>query len=667
MANYNKSFNFRNGIQVDNDNFVVNANGLVGIGTTIPKNYLLNVHGDVNITGLITANNSILGVATISTLDATNVSASSSITAGTFYGSASGLTGIYGIAVDGWVVSGGNISTTSNVGIGTTLPVGNFQVGTGVTITTHGGATYSGIVTALSLDSIGLTGTKNLQVSGVSTFNSSIDLNSSIDISGHAELDQLNVSGVSTFAIAHIGPSVTISSGIVTATSYRGDGSQLTGIAVTANVITNSLVVSGVSTLRTLGVLGVTTTQHLQVSGVSTLSTLNVNNVYSSTGVITASNFVGSFTGTASTAQSLTGNPNITVSNVLASNIQSGVITATTRIYSESIGIGTTSSSSDIHVKRSGQAKIQITSDSAESIIGLGNSVSINGYNGLLRYGNTSGTFPYSTSNSLDVLNYGPGNVNFYLEASNVSAATTGSFYWHRKPNFARLMTLTYDGKLGIGNTLPGYNLEVTGNARVDSDAYFGNDVEVSNDLVVTNDLTVGNSFTFNGQYISANLEGNINSTSGVSTFYDLKVTNSSQIQSIGIGHSNPPIFDPVSSTYITNPLSINGGANNTFFVTTGGKVGVGTTAITGSYGIDGLTIEAGFKSVGVGTTSVRASVDFADAGKDYSSGQYAYMLPPRLNSSEIVGLSTVAGAIIYNTDTNTHQGYNGSGWYDLY
>lgn len=26
MANYNKSFNFRNGVQVDDDNFIVNAN-----------------------------------------------------------------------------------------------------------------------------------------------------------------------------------------------------------------------------------------------------------------------------------------------------------------------------------------------------------------------------------------------------------------------------------------------------------------------------------------------------------------------------------------------------------------------------------------------------------------------------------------------------------------
>ena len=39
MANINKSFNFRNGVKVDNDNFVVNANGLVGIGTKFRQNF----------------------------------------------------------------------------------------------------------------------------------------------------------------------------------------------------------------------------------------------------------------------------------------------------------------------------------------------------------------------------------------------------------------------------------------------------------------------------------------------------------------------------------------------------------------------------------------------------------------------------------------------------
>ena len=50
MANIKKSFNFRNGVQVDDDNFIVNPNGLVGIGSTIPTESL-DVLGNVRISG----------------------------------------------------------------------------------------------------------------------------------------------------------------------------------------------------------------------------------------------------------------------------------------------------------------------------------------------------------------------------------------------------------------------------------------------------------------------------------------------------------------------------------------------------------------------------------------------------------------------------------------
>ena len=92
MANYKKSFNFRNGVQVDEDNFVVNANGLVGIGTTIPQSYLLNVYGDTRVTGLVTATSAkigdlnVTGISTVGFLTATNINASGVITATTFYG-----------------------------------------------------------------------------------------------------------------------------------------------------------------------------------------------------------------------------------------------------------------------------------------------------------------------------------------------------------------------------------------------------------------------------------------------------------------------------------------------------------------------------------------------------------------------------------------------------
>ena len=55
MANIKKNFNFRNGVQVDDDNLLVTDTGLVGIGTTIP-NEALDVRGNVVVTGF-TSNN----------------------------------------------------------------------------------------------------------------------------------------------------------------------------------------------------------------------------------------------------------------------------------------------------------------------------------------------------------------------------------------------------------------------------------------------------------------------------------------------------------------------------------------------------------------------------------------------------------------------------------
>ena len=43
MANIKKNFNFRNGVQVDDDNLLVTSTGLVGIGTTIPSEALMFV------------------------------------------------------------------------------------------------------------------------------------------------------------------------------------------------------------------------------------------------------------------------------------------------------------------------------------------------------------------------------------------------------------------------------------------------------------------------------------------------------------------------------------------------------------------------------------------------------------------------------------------------
>ena len=54
MANIRKTFNFRNGVQVDEDNFIVDALGKVGIGTTVPTQ-MIDCRGDAKFVGIITS------------------------------------------------------------------------------------------------------------------------------------------------------------------------------------------------------------------------------------------------------------------------------------------------------------------------------------------------------------------------------------------------------------------------------------------------------------------------------------------------------------------------------------------------------------------------------------------------------------------------------------
>jgi len=141
---------------------------------------------------------------------------------------------------------------------------------------TDTGIIVSGIVTATELS-----GLSSLNISGVGTA-TTLDINGDIDVDGHTNLDNLSVAGVSTFSsnitlngglVASssvtagqilVGSGVTIESnqvatgqatftGIVTASSFRGDGSQLTGITqTTINSNTNNYVVTATGTANTL-------------------------------------------------------------------------------------------------------------------------------------------------------------------------------------------------------------------------------------------------------------------------------------------------------------------------------------------------------------------------------------------------------------------------------
>ena len=72
MANIKKTFNFRNGVQVDDDNLLVTSTGLVGIGTTVPTE-ALDVRGNVKIVGDATITNATIGVLTITNVAPTKI------------------------------------------------------------------------------------------------------------------------------------------------------------------------------------------------------------------------------------------------------------------------------------------------------------------------------------------------------------------------------------------------------------------------------------------------------------------------------------------------------------------------------------------------------------------------------------------------------------------
>ena len=164
-----------------------------------------------------------------------------------------------------------------------------------------------------------------------------------------------------------------------------------------------------------------------------------------------------------------------------------------------------------MHVFNSGISSVLIESGSNESVVTLGRNT--NGQtSGAIRYGNKSAGFPYSNEDALDIINYGVGNVNYYLSAGTTGG--TGDFVWHYRSNNTRLMTLTNDGKLGVGVTVPNSNLHVVGTSTCTGNSFFGSDVEIAGsitikgvgNIILPSGITVGGSGSL-GDILSGNNE----------------------------------------------------------------------------------------------------------------------------------------------------------------
>jgi hypothetical protein len=800
MANYNKSFNFRNGVQVDNSNFIVNSNGLVGIGTSIPRE-VLDVYGTVKVSGFLTATsiNSPTITSPIISSQRLNVGIVS-ITLG-IVTATSGIITYYGdggrllnLPTSQWIdVDSGfgytSIYAAGNVGIGTTFPyytlqiggnVGAGQSGVGInsngTIITAGSIiTYGSITASGSINASGIiTGFKFVGIgSDITTINAS---NISSGTLTNARLPQtISVAGSITSADDLYGQDALLQ-GSVTASNFFGDGSNITainassissgtlnnarlpqnisitgivsavgsisagqsitsssfygsGIGITQinasnvssgtldnarlpqNISVSGIVTTGVVAINNGNITGVTnigvgsstTSGSFYGSGIG-ITQINADNISSGTltnarlpqnisvsGSISASsgfsgNLTGNVTGTSSLASNLTGFPDIVVNNIYSDYSRLGISTSTFAYVIGNVGIGTLDLSNvfdNVHIREDSACSVRITSDSAESYVAIGRSTDRLGQNAEIKYGNTSGIYPYSTPHTLDIINYSYGNINNYLHLGSLSGVGTGRFNWIYGSQNSILMSLTYDGNLGLGVTNPTNRLHVVGTSTVTDSAYFGSNLEVKGNTTLYGNVTFGVSPTFTNillANVQGNLTGNVYTNTGVSTFFNANISQLNVTNSIGIGTTN------VSFPYVFKASS-SSSSNLGFIVLDDGSIGVRTsfvrtdiewpTPTIGPISVDASSGTILSQAIGIGTTAPKSTVDFRFAGNPDKS--YRYIILPTVSTSDKLnfyvapnttagpnGISTAEGALIYNSTSKSVESYNGTKWNNL-
>ena len=496
----------------------------------------------------------------------------------------------------------------------------------------------TGAINSVGVSTIGRFISTDISISGVSTFTGNIDANADLDVDGHTELDQLNVSGIGT-----------LTRSFATDLSVSGISTLTGNLIANGNIdLAGNLDVDGTTELDDVNVSAGATfggnidaNGNLDVAGSSTFTgAIDANGGASIDNIqigVSGNNEIDTSSGNL-TIDSDGGLTTIDDNLKISGSTTAGIVTAT------SLGIGIDSANADIQIHKA----------SGSSSIVIGRNTSVGANNAQLRFGNTAGSFPYSDSAALDLINYGTGNFNYYIQSGN------GSFHWLKGANNSRLMSLTNSGNLGIGKTDASDKLHVEGNVAITG-------VCTANSFVagsLTGNLTgnvIGNiNATGNGLVL-----GNSNVTSGVSTFSGIDVTLSATLPATGVG---------IGTTTSGKTFSINTLAQDRFFVATNGSVGIKTTDTAPNVELD-VYGDIKSHSVAIGDTA-RSAIDFSAAVSVEGANRdlLAYMIIPRLTTTQRnalrdahnQGSSILNGAMIYNTTDNEFQVRKGGAWVNL-
>ena len=665
MANFSKSFNFRNGVQVDNDKFIVKPSGLVGIGSTLPSESL-DVKGNVRTTGVSSASNIFAGIGlTIGTgLKQINLDgATGIITAANFFGDGSTLTNIVAIATAGFEERSGTLSTTFSVGIGS-LNVGaggsfpDFALDVLGDMRVTGPSTFVGLTTVqgdVFVTQLGVSGISTLKsgliineggatidqtnVTGVSTFGGAVDINAAVDIDGDTQVDDLNVSGVATFSSLIDGNAGANISGAETIISSATISDLTSGRVVLAGTsgavedsgnltfsgselkITGNTFVSGISTFSSaidfnagIDVDGQADLDEVVVAGVATFS----NNIQVGSG------------GTVGIAKS------ISLSNGAHINLgdQDDLVIRHTGSRSEILERGTgglkiftddlefanasgLSTSIKVHMGsapdgelqlfRDGNQKFNITGAGASVLNTLSLAVLDGGTNGLsthtgaLSYGEV--LTAYSGRRSLDLANKDTGNLNFYLNLDDLKFNNVD-----RTGDFNWIKGSSAAPSMtltGIGGSLGIGVTDPTVQLETSLDVKIGQNLTVTDDLTVTSGNLILQAGSFSGA-VTGPLSGNVNST-GISTFTDLTSSSAvlsgvSTISRIALNTTEMITVAPVGAAFTSGTLFNALAGGNNYYLSNDGFVGIRTSDRFSNIFFNGSNANAVFGAFGVGT-----------------------------------------------------------------
>jgi hypothetical protein len=635
MSNIRKSFSFRDGVQVDEEVFVVRGLN-VGIGTSVPTE-TFDVRGIAKVVGLVTTTTLISGVSTFShvnvgILSITSGIVTSSSTSGvvTYYGDGGRLSNL---PTSQWLDVDVGLGFTSIyaqgfVGVATNDPRYTFQVGQnpntggkGVGLSSSGDVRASGILTATSFVGFG-SGITEIDASNISSGTLSNDRLPTIDTNKLPA--NINISGILT-------ANSLVGTGTIFADTIISKG-NITGIAATAR---------GLIGQPDIDVWNLNVAKNAQFSGITTLSHIVGTSASIGVGTISQQIHVGTG-GTLFTASSTTGR----------------------------IGFGTGIPGSDVQLIRPSNILVEVVGEIGQSRISIGQSVGVGNSSTVISFGSVAKTFEISNNDS--------GGMNFYTHGGTGSGINTGGFKWIYGKDNSTIFSLTYDGKAAIGRDDPITDFDVVGVATFTDDVFVDGDISIIGGLVAgtgVNRVSFGN-----GEYNLLN-NTNINVTTGISTVAALRVIG---VGSIGIQTTTPITdFDARTSSAmfsaigiktetITSELTVNGSA---IFTT---KIGIGTTgypATTTDQGIiqvynGGITINEGAllvkganHSIGIGTTDLPScALDMSKAREidDLPS----VFVPPYATNDELdeMGYNYPAGGIVYNINEKTHYYTRGDG-----